>query len=222
MRPCFAHSLIHLLQFSDTFYLTAIMNALGHSLVAVAPREMGQFADDQSYLEEIENNEYLAPAIAEVERYMSADRLVPSYHNAITVAGLEFKLKLTLANLIPEDRMSFFMYTRDGNYPPVRVAAFDALLLLNPLQEHLALARYFFSVLRDDSSRLVQRRLAQGVLESLPVLAAVQDLAAPELVFEEDGATKKEKDPLAAQLKALRKKPGRSLNFRQCLLQTLM
>lgn len=115
----------------------------------------------------------------------------------------------------------------DGNYPPVRVAAFDALLLLNPLQEAWALVRYFFSVMREDSSRLVQRRLAQGLLESLPVLSAIHDLAAPDLVFEEEGVKKekdkdKDKDVLGNVLKSLRKKPGRSVNYRQHLLQTLM
>lgn len=110
----------------------------------------------------------------------------------------------------------------DGNYPAVRIAAFDALLLLNPLQDAMPLVRYLFAVMREDSSRVVQRRLAEGVLDSLPILAAIQDLAAPELVFEEEGSTKKHSDSTSNILKALRKKPGRSLNYRQSLLQTLM
>lgn len=109
----------------------------------------------------------------------------------------------------------------DGNYPPVRIAAFDALLLFNPLQDDFALVRYFFAVMCTDSSRLVQRRLAESLLLSLPVLAAVQDLAAPEMVFEEEGSSKKEKDPLTMVLKALRKRTGRSNNFRQAMLDTL-
>ncbi|KAK4058342.1 hypothetical protein OIO90_000500 [Microbotryomycetes sp. JL221] len=209
-------------KFSDTFYIVSIMNALSHALVAVQTKESSMLGGgDQSYMEEVEGNQFLEPAIQEIERYMNADRLVPSYHNAITVAGIEWKLKLTLACLIPEDRMSFFVYTRDGNYPPVRIAAFDALLLLNPLQDHFPLVRYLFSVLREDSSRLVQRRLGEAILESLPILASMHDLAPPEVVLEEEEGKKKDKDPVEKQLKALRKKPGRSLNFRQCLLQTL-
>ncbi|KAK4696234.1 transcription initiation factor TFIID subunit 2, partial [Phenoliferia sp. Uapishka_3] len=206
--------------YSDTFYIAEVMNALAHSFVAVASKEAGHLTEET--YEEAQNNEYLQPAIQEVERYMSTDRLVPSYHNAITIAGIEFKVKLTMACLMPEDRTKFFVYTRDGNYPPVRIAAFDALLLLNPLQDVLPLVRYFFGVLRNDSSLLVQRRLAQSLLQSLPVLAAIHDLAAPEMVFEEEGAAKKEKDPLSNVLKALRKKPGRSVNYRQQLLQTLI
>lgn len=133
----------------------------------------------------------------------------------------QFKLKLTLASLIPEDRMSLFNYTRDGNYPPVRLAAFDALLLLNPLQDVMPLVRYLFAVMREDSSRLVQRRLAESILESLPVLAAMHDLAAPDPNADQAGDAKKERDELANVLKSLRKKPGRSMNYRTALLATL-
>ncbi|GAA5913888.1 hypothetical protein JCM5296_004171 [Sporobolomyces johnsonii] len=208
-------------KYSDAYYVSSIMNALSHAFVKVLPRDNSQLAGGDYAMDEIDANENLAPAVQEVERYMSADRLVPSYHNMITVAGIEFKLKLTLASLIPEDRMSFFAYTRDGNYPPVRIAAFDALLLLNPLQDVMPLVRYLFAVMREDSSRLVQRRLAETVLESLPILAAVQDLAPPDPEVDAHGNVKKERDALANVLKALRKKPGRSLNYRQSLLQTL-
>ncbi|GAA5910197.1 hypothetical protein JCM8208_006756 [Rhodotorula glutinis] len=205
-------------KYSDAHYITSIMHALSHALVNVLPRA------ESELLTEVDANENLVPAVQEVERYLSADRLVPSYHNIVTVAGIEFKLKLTLASLIPEDRMSLFNYTRDGNYPPVRMAAFDALLLLNPLQDVMPLVRYLFAVMRDDSSRLVQRRLAQSVLESLPILVAVQDLAPPD-PSASDGAgggdAKKERDELANVLKSLRKKPGRSMNYRTSLLQTL-
>jgi hypothetical protein len=84
----------------------------------------------------------------------------------------------------------------------------------------MPLVRYLFSVMRDDSSRLVQRRLAGSVLESLPILAAVQDLAPPD-PGAEDSKDEKKRDELANVLKALRKKPGRSMNYRTSLLTTL-
>lgn len=117
--------------------------------------------------------------------------------------------------------LTCFPLNSDGNYPPVRIAAFDALLLLNPLQDVMPLVRYLFSVMRDDSSRLVQRRLAASVLESLPILAAVQDLAPPD-PGAEDSKDEKKRDELANVLKALRKKPGRSMNYRTSLLTTLV
>lgn len=48
-------------------------------------------------MEEIEGNIYLQPAIEEVERYMSTDKLVPSYHNAITVAGIEVSYAVSMS-----------------------------------------------------------------------------------------------------------------------------
>ena len=76
--------------------------------------------------------------------------------------------------------------------------------------------------MRCDSSLLVQRRLAQSMLQSIPVLSAMHDLAAPEMIFEEDGANNEKNDALTNVLKSLRKRPGRSVNFRQSLLKTLM
>lgn len=240
------------------------MNALSHAFVKTLPREVDPYATD---LDEAEGNENLAAAVQEVERYMAADRLVPGYHNVVTIAAIEVRPPLCDSRVELSDRVvsrrcnssssslpslpsfpriacssfrirgqscrirlaqsrpltQLFRAFSDGNYPPVRAAAFDALLLLNPLQDVMPLVRYLFSVMREDSSRLVQRRLAETVLESLPVLAAVQDLAPPDPDVDEHGnpITKKERDVLTNVLKALRKKPGRSLNYRQSLLATL-
>lgn len=65
------------------------MAALGHSFVAVAPREASGLT--QETYDEGTNNPYLSSALEEVNRYMSTDRLVPSYHNAITIAGIEVR-----------------------------------------------------------------------------------------------------------------------------------
>lgn len=63
------------------------MHALSHALVKVLDAPTSSYAGDV----EIETNENLAPAVKEVERYLSADRLVPSYHNVVTVAGIEVR-----------------------------------------------------------------------------------------------------------------------------------
>jgi len=64
------------------------MNALSHAFVKTLPREIDSF---ESELDEVEGNENLVPAVQEIERYMSADRLVPSYHNVVTVAAIEVR-----------------------------------------------------------------------------------------------------------------------------------
>lgn len=41
-----------------------------------------------------EDVELMQKAIAEVERYRNMDRLIPSYHNVVTIAALEVGLHL--------------------------------------------------------------------------------------------------------------------------------
>lgn len=62
------------------------MNALAHALVNVLPRDA---FGDLAQINEVDENENLAPAVQEVDRYLSTDRLVPSYHNVVTIAGIE-------------------------------------------------------------------------------------------------------------------------------------
>lgn len=65
------------------------MNSLSHALVNVLPRDA---FGDLAQINEVDENENLAPAVQEVDRYLSADRLVPSYHNVVTIAGIEARL----------------------------------------------------------------------------------------------------------------------------------
>lgn len=65
------------------------MNSLSHALVNVLPRDA---FGDLAQINEVDENENLAPAVQEVDRYLSADRLVPSYHNVVTIAGIEVRL----------------------------------------------------------------------------------------------------------------------------------
>lgn len=67
------------------------MNALSHALVNVLPRDaFGELAQ----INEVDENENLAPAVQEVDRYLSTDRLVPSYHNVVTIAGIEVRTSI--------------------------------------------------------------------------------------------------------------------------------
>lgn len=62
-----------------------IINTLAHAFVAVNAHEAGQFGDVG--MPDITDN--LLSAVAEVERLMTTDRLVPSYRNGVTVSGIE-------------------------------------------------------------------------------------------------------------------------------------
>ncbi len=87
-------------------------------------------ASSQDTIAANEESFLLTHAIAEVERLQELDRLVPSYHNVITLASLDFQVAMMLANLKPRDLQLFFVYTRQGNFTPVRIAALNCLLLV--------------------------------------------------------------------------------------------
>lgn len=116
----------------------------------------------------------------------------------------------------------------------MRVAAFDALLLLGTLDasvsnilDHRPLVSYYFSVIQHDQSLLVRRRLAQSMLECMPILVAIGDFAPTKpkgLTILEEGETKKSKsktDMDDVVLKPLRNAIGRQNKYREGLLAAL-
>ncbi|KAH9824294.1 hypothetical protein DFH28DRAFT_1103158 [Melampsora americana] len=167
--------------------------------------------------------------INEVERCLVMDRLVPSYRNLVTMAVIESKLKMMLASLMPVDIMFFLACTRPGNYPPIRILAFDCLLLLRAFQEK-AIVRYMFLVMRDDECLLVKRRLAMGLVQCLPILVLMEELA----VEPKKGGYSIIDDPteVAAKTKAkfdhknvtklLRAEVGRALILRDCIVSVML
>jgi transcription initiation factor TFIID subunit 2 len=104
------------------------------------------------------------------------------------------------------------------------MAAFDGLLLLRALQEKV-IARYVLAVLRFDSCRIVQRRLAQSLVENLPILAAMDELSGQEAGYvEEDAkaAQKQSSQSVDSLLKALRNSVGRSIMLRDSMMAVLL
>lgn len=116
----------------------------------------------------------------------------------------------------------------EGNHSAVRIAAFDALLLLKGFQEK-AVVRYLFIVLRDDVCLLVRRRLAEGILQSLPILVATEDLGRDEdenRGFEEDLAEEAKKGKAAIDhrnvFRSLRHEVGRAVILRECISAVML
>jgi transcription initiation factor TFIID subunit 2 len=100
------------LQYSDGSYLATVIACLGYSLVLTTSAELQGQTVDTSQEERKFNDEILVQSVEELDRYMEMDRLVPSYQNVVTIAGLECRIKLTLAYLIPLDIRRFLSYTR--------------------------------------------------------------------------------------------------------------
>ncbi|PWY99756.1 hypothetical protein BCV70DRAFT_162250 [Testicularia cyperi] len=225
--------------FVDDFYLAGIVSALGSAFVPVGEAPYsgsalhGRDTDvDSEDARSAESAFLLAHAIAEVERVQELDRLVPSYHNVITLAALDFQVVMMLANLKSRDLRLFFGYTRQGNFTPVRIAALDCLLLVSNL-DHKVVARYCFALLRLDESRLVKRALARALCESLAIAMSTGvfgggSLRGPEALLIEadtgrvDAAEKAKDAQLEAMLKTLKKEIGRSASVREGYLQALL
>ena len=90
-----------------------MISALACATVSTSPPERGELTKSEAKLDQNEEDiQLLEAAIAEVERYRSMDRLIPSFHNIVTVAALEFHMVLGMASLTPNDPKVFFTCTR--------------------------------------------------------------------------------------------------------------
>lgn len=97
-------------QYSDAFYITTVIAALGNPFVSLS-QQQSDFATPGS-LDSQSEQSILTAALDEVMRYANLDRLVPSYHNIITVATIEWRVKMMMASLIPLDLRTLLAYTR--------------------------------------------------------------------------------------------------------------
>ncbi|EPQ30343.1 uncharacterized protein PFL1_01869 [Pseudozyma flocculosa PF-1] len=217
-------------RFVDDFYLASIMDGLASAFVPVD--SVGGFVPADEDEDARDDDALLAHAAAEVERLQELDKLVPSYHNVITLGALDWQAAMMLANLRPRDLQLFFFYTRQGNFGPVRIAALNYLLLLGSL-DHKVVARYCFALLRSDESRSVKRALARALCEGLAVAISTGvfgggGIRGPEaLLIEENGGqisqSNKGRDAqLEAALKSLRREIGRSAGVREGFLAALL
>ncbi|WFD44718.1 hypothetical protein MPSI1_003388 [Malassezia psittaci] len=227
-------------KFVDDFYLASIINALASCLI---PADTGMLSartpgiHDEYSPQEVDLREQ---AITEVERLQELDRLVPSFHNVVTLATLDFHLALVFANLRPVNLPLFLEYTREGNFTPVRLAALNSLLLLKGLH-HKVLARYYFALLVSDTNHLVKVHLARGMCEALAVAMATNELSfsrtrtgnetndtlqeantsAIENLGEQQAKRLQEEVHYDAMLKFLRKEIGRSASVREGFLAAI-
>lgn len=231
--PIVQRFLIHLLRYNDNstnrfvddYYLASIINALAATLIPADTSALS-VVDEEYSPEELELRTL---ATAEVERLQVLDRLVPSYHNVITLAALDFQLSLMFANLRPVDLPLFLEYTREGNFAPVRMAALNALLLLRGLQ-HKVLTRYYFGLLATDEDDMVKTHLARGLCDALAVALATGELGyarqriellqedARDIVAEQEAALAEEAAQNEQMIKLLRRELGRSASVREGFL----
>ncbi|KAJ3113559.1 hypothetical protein HK100_001943 [Physocladia obscura] len=143
-------------EFSDAYYIASLINALCHSTIHQKPRdtqikprenntamyegvvEVFDYFDDVEEEEEMDyrtpaEKEFFTNAHSETLRYLALDRLAASHQNVVTRVCLNAILKWMLAGFLPVDLRFFMNYAGFGNFFSVRLAAIDALLLLDGL-----------------------------------------------------------------------------------------
>ncbi|KAL0951837.1 hypothetical protein HGRIS_008498 [Hohenbuehelia grisea] len=219
--------------YSDGFYICTIISAAARALVCITPPERGELLPSEVRQEHNEEDiELVKQTLIEIDRYRSMDRLIPSTHNIVTIAALEFYLLLSTANLIPDPWRIFFPLTREGNYTQVRIAAFDGLFLTKWYTP--AIMRYMFAVMANDPSRVIRRHVARNACHSLAILVQMGEMKydmkeAESLMIEEDGtapekARDNKKSELDIMIKALRKdrEVGKSEVVRDFLMPVVL
>lgn len=94
-------------EYSDSHYVATVISAIGSAFaagvnVAVNLTEHDKELDAQLFREAADGN----------ERAITVDRLVPSYHNVVTQAGLQAQMKSILVGQRTNDPRMFLSYTR--------------------------------------------------------------------------------------------------------------
>lgn len=215
--------------YSDGFYICSIISAAACAVVSTAPPERGELLPSETHVEQNAEDVDLVKQIrTEVDRYRSMDRLIPSPHNIVTTAALEFYALLGVSNLIPSHPRIFFPLTREGNYTQVRIAAFDGLFLTKWYTPQIM--RYILAVMANDSSRVIRRHVARNACYSLALLVQMGEMKSnlketESLLIEEDGngqekAKESKKSEMDAMIKALRK--DREVGKNEVLREFLM
>ncbi|TPX68903.1 hypothetical protein SpCBS45565_g02812 [Spizellomyces sp. 'palustris'] len=181
--------------FSDNYFVANLIVAVGNSflptarqvrkrpVVAIPPGDgtveefsFGGDSDDEDPSSAMGSTNATAAniplfreALREVHRYRNLDRLMPSYHNAVTAACLETLLKWMLATLIPVDMPLFLQHARYGNFLYVRIIAIDALVVLGGLSIP-EIAEWLLRLVADDAAPYIRYHVAKALAEFIGVI----------------------------------------------------
>ncbi|KAB5593213.1 Transcription initiation factor TFIID subunit 2 [Ceratobasidium theobromae] len=227
--------------YSDDLYIATLITALGIALIPPDASERNELAHNHAVememeeamrrqVEDEESAEVLRRAVTQVERYRARDRLVPSRHNVISVAAIQWYLTIMMSGLVNNDPRLFLAYSQEANATGLRLAAMDALLLMKWWRTK-SLIQYIFAVIAHDPSREVRRHVARNLVTSLAVLHAIGDVRPggreePLLLIEEDGSTpakdKAKKGEGDMLVKALKKEVGRSKQLRDSIMPIML
>ncbi|KAI5180083.1 transcription initiation factor TFIID subunit 2 [Nematocida sp. AWRm80] len=129
--------------FEDSFYLADVITALSIALCSDA------------YLD-------ATPFIQEIERFRKKDLLFPSHQNTVTCASIKALTRLALQGHLSLSKDSLLAYSEKDNFYKVRMAAYESILLLYPLE----LASFLLERVQIES-RLVRLYLLRSICNTI-------------------------------------------------------
>ncbi len=134
-------------QIADGHYLATVVAALGTCLQSNRGLVPAEEIDEVS---------------AAVDRLLALDRLLPSFGNVVTIAGLQTFLQLQYLGRGSKSA-AFLAATRDGNYLPLRIVALDCFMASEIPTP--AVLEYCNHLMTSDSSLQMRRHVAQVIPE---------------------------------------------------------
>lgn len=158
-------------QFSDCYYVSALMTAICDSLMARAERTTDAMVFD---LEEENERTLEKSCLTEIDRYRRMDEWTTSYQNIYSCTALDCQRKLTQAKVVELNAMHFLQYTRPGTFDVLRIEAFRNLVELGIFGNEIVL-RWFLYTLSHDPSPLVRNSMHTLFWRALSTVALGAD-----------------------------------------------
>lgn len=158
-------------EFSDNFFVATLIKAVANTFVSEkSTQDYVVGFDDDEEQQAIDETKLLKDAINEINRHLRRDEWAHSYHNVVTVAGLEAKKRLMKADVVPINALDFVKYLQDATNDEVRIKCWESLVDLGFMVEPI-IFRLFMCVLSSDRSPYVRHELLKIFCKGLASIA---------------------------------------------------
>ncbi|CAG8640836.1 15270_t:CDS:10 [Cetraspora pellucida] len=144
--------------YSDDYFIANLIESLGNTFIPDDDQVQEGSADVEVFDFASQSRDYLEETLETLERYFSRHELFGSYQALIVVAIIKVRMHLMLNQLIAVDGREFIIHARYGNYVGVRIAALEALIVLD-LHQKPEVAKFFDFLAEKDSDLAVRRFL---------------------------------------------------------------
>ncbi|KAL8653766.1 MAG: hypothetical protein Q9210_001902 [Variospora velana] len=190
-------------EFSDSHYLSTLMEALAEAMASKPPP--GQDLDADFSFDENDGDDirFHNACLEELDRYRRTDEWLPSYHNILSRTALNCTRILSSAGVIDNIPSHLIQYSRDGTADELRISAFSNLFELG-LAKNDAVLRWFLFALGTDPSLYFREhafRLLGRILGSYAIGQPSDSSTAHEqdnlIIEQEDASTETRKADLA-------------------------